>query len=158
MAAALWGNVRIMSNERILKELEAIRSRIEGVRGSQEGFAQAQDQTERDLAALHTEFDASRTVIDALRSPERSHVRPKLIPPTNDEEAAIAADPDTRKISDEEFAQMQQREWPAGGDNTQEITLRLDRDLIEVFGPRGEGWEMRINEALREWAASHEAW
>jgi hypothetical protein len=83
MAAALWGNVHVMSNERILKELEAIRSRIEGVRGSQEGFAQAQDQTERDLAALHTEFDASRTVIDALRSPERSHVRPKLIPPTN---------------------------------------------------------------------------
>jgi uncharacterized protein (DUF4415 family) len=27
-----------------------------------------------------------------------------------------------------------------------------------VFGPRGEGWEMRINEALREWVASHEAW
>jgi uncharacterized protein (DUF4415 family) len=53
---------------------------------------------------------------------------------------------------------MQQREWPAGGDNMQEITLRLDRDLIEVFGPRGEGWEMRINEALREWVASHEAW
>jgi uncharacterized protein (DUF4415 family) len=144
MAAALWGNVRVMSSERILKELEAIRSRIEGVRGSREGFARAQDQTERDLAAL--------------RSPERSHVRPKLIPPTNDEEAAIATDLDTRKISDEEFAQMQQREWPAGGDNMQEITLRLDRDLIEVFRPRGEGWEMRINEALREWAASHEAW
>jgi uncharacterized protein (DUF4415 family) len=151
-----------MSNERILKELEAIRSQIEGVRRSQETFAQAQDQTDRDLAALRTEFDALRTLIDTLRSPERSHVRPKLIPSTNDEEAAIqagiVADPDIRKISDEEFAQMRQREWPAGGENTVEITLRLDRDLIEVFRVRGEGWEMRINEALREWVASHEAW
>jgi uncharacterized protein (DUF4415 family) len=162
MAAALCGNIRAMTTEHVLKELEAIRSEIRGILKPQQLFAQGQTQLARNLTALRTDLDALRAEVDALRSPERSHTRPKLIPPTDEEKAAIqagiAADPDTGEVSDEEFASMRPREWPAGGNTTEEITLHLDRDLIEVFRSRGEGWEIRISEALREWVNSHEAW
>lgn len=31
----------------------------------------------------------------------------------------------------------------------QQVTLRLDRDVVERFRATGEGWQRRINEALR---------
>jgi uncharacterized protein (DUF4415 family) len=35
-------------------------------------------------------------------------------------------------------------------DAKQQITLRLDRDIIERFRATGPGWQSRINEALRK--------
>jgi uncharacterized protein (DUF4415 family) len=35
-------------------------------------------------------------------------------------------------------------------DAKQQITLRLDRDVIEKFRAKGPGWQSRINEALRK--------
>jgi uncharacterized protein (DUF4415 family) len=32
----------------------------------------------------------------------------------------------------------------------QQVTLRLDRDVIERFRATGEGWQSRINEVLRK--------
>jgi uncharacterized protein (DUF4415 family) len=32
----------------------------------------------------------------------------------------------------------------------QQVTLRLDRDVIERFRATGEGWQSRINDALRK--------
>lgn len=32
----------------------------------------------------------------------------------------------------------------------QQITLRLDKDIIDRFRATGEGWQSRINEALRK--------
>jgi uncharacterized protein (DUF4415 family) len=32
----------------------------------------------------------------------------------------------------------------------QQVTLRLDRDVVERFRATGEGWQSRINEALRK--------
>ncbi|HEX4197665.1 MAG TPA: BrnA antitoxin family protein [Caulobacteraceae bacterium] len=32
----------------------------------------------------------------------------------------------------------------------QQVTLRLDRDVLERFRAGGEGWQSRINEALRQ--------
>jgi uncharacterized protein (DUF4415 family) len=32
----------------------------------------------------------------------------------------------------------------------QQVTLRLDRDVLERFRATGEGWQSRINEALRK--------
>jgi uncharacterized protein (DUF4415 family) len=34
-------------------------------------------------------------------------------------------------------------------DAKQQITLRLDRDVIERFRATGPGWQARINEALK---------
>lgn len=38
---------------------------------------------------------------------------------------------------------------PAGS-NKQLVSLRIDRDVIELFRSGGPGWQSRINEALRK--------
>lgn len=42
---------------------------------------------------------------------------------------------------------------PAGttkADKKQQITLRIDRDIIEKFRASGPGWQARINDVLRK--------
>lgn len=34
--------------------------------------------------------------------------------------------------------------------NKEQVTLRLDRDVLERFRATGAGWQSRINEALRQ--------
>lgn len=38
---------------------------------------------------------------------------------------------------------------PQKAPTKQQVTLRLDRDVLERFRATGEGWQSRINEALR---------
>ena len=38
---------------------------------------------------------------------------------------------------------------PQKAPTKQQVTLRLDRDVVERFRATGEGWQRRINEALR---------
>lgn len=35
------------------------------------------------------------------------------------------------------------------GSNKEQVSLRLDRDVLERFRASGPGWQTRINEALR---------
>lgn len=35
------------------------------------------------------------------------------------------------------------------------ITIRLSREVIEQFRESGEGWQTRVDTALREWLKSH---
>jgi uncharacterized protein (DUF4415 family) len=39
---------------------------------------------------------------------------------------------------------------PQKAPTKQQVTLRLDRDVVERFRATGEGWQSRINEALRK--------
>jgi uncharacterized protein (DUF4415 family) len=34
-------------------------------------------------------------------------------------------------------------------------TIRLSPDVVEFFKSDGEGWQSRINDALRQWVAEH---
>lgn len=86
--------------------------------------------------------------------------KPKLHVPTPEEDAAIQrgidSDPDTFVPSDARFAQMRRR----GGRPKLEqpkvaLTVRYDADIIEQFRATGEGWQTRMNNALREWLATH---
>ncbi|WXK22086.1 BrnA antitoxin family protein [Mycetohabitans endofungorum] len=43
---------------------------------------------------------------------------------------------------------------PAGS-KKQQMNLRIDLDVIEAYKAQGEGWQTRMNEALRDWAKSH---
>lgn len=43
---------------------------------------------------------------------------------------------------------------PAGAKKAQ-MNLRIDLDVIEAYKAQGEGWQTRMNQALREWAQSH---
>jgi uncharacterized protein (DUF4415 family) len=86
----------------------------------------------------------------------------KLIRNTPEEEAAIARgianDPDTFVPTDEEFAQMKRRGGrPKLANPKVAVTVRYDADIVERFKASGEGWQTRMNNALREWLSTHHA-
>lgn len=87
---------------------------------------------------------------------------------TDEEEAEIqkliAADPDDSDITDEEMVQAKPfaealpelmesirraRGRPKIEKPLQQISLRLDPDVIAKFKATGKGWQARINDALR---------
>lgn len=89
-------------------------------------------------------------------------LKPGTILPTPEEDAAITKaamhDPDARPFSDEEWAKVKPvrgRGRPAGSGNKVATNIRLDRDLVEAFKGTGEGWQTRVNDALRDWAKKH---
>jgi uncharacterized protein (DUF4415 family) len=56
-------------------------------------------------------------------------------------------------IGDKVIREARPRGRPAGSVaavTKQQVTLRLDRDIVEIFKAAGAGWQTRINEALRE--------
>lgn len=86
--------------------------------------------------------------------------KPKLHLPTPEEDAAIErginADPDTFVPSDEQFAHMKRRSGRPKLEHPKvALTVRYDADIIERFRATGEGWQTRMNNALREWLNTH---
>jgi uncharacterized protein (DUF4415 family) len=80
-----------------------------------------------------------------------------LILPTPEEDARITAaamtDPDNLPLTDAELKQFKRgRGRPPGSGKKEQITLRLDTEILEQFKATGDGWQTRINEALRDWA------
>jgi uncharacterized protein (DUF4415 family) len=88
--------------------------------------------------------------------------KPKLYMPTEEEDAeinrGIAADPDTFVPSDEQFASMKRRGGRPKSDVTKVLlSVRYDADIVEAFKAGGDGWQTRMNGALREWLQTHKA-
>lgn len=83
----------------------------------------------------------------------------KLIMPTPAEDAAInagiAADPDTFEVGEAEFKQLKRMGRPRKASPKVPLTVRYDADIIEAFKAGGEGWQTRMNDALREWLQTH---
>ena len=89
-------------------------------------------------------------------------LKPGTVLPTPEEDAAIIKaamqDPDATPFSDEEWAKVKPvrgRGRPAGSGNKVATNIRLDSDLIDAFKETGEGWQTRMNDALRDWAKTH---
>ena len=87
---------------------------------------------------------------------------PKLkagtIIPTPEEDAAITAaamsDPDAVPFSDAEWEQVKplvRRGRPLGSGSKTQVTLRLDVEVVQKFRASGDGWQTRINDALKSW-------
>jgi uncharacterized protein (DUF4415 family) len=83
--------------------------------------------------------------------------RTKLRPDTPDEENPewTAADFARAKPLDHfpELAKLVRgrgQRGPQKSPTKQQVTLRLDRDVIERFRATGPGWQGRVNEALRK--------
>ncbi|NQE50685.1 hypothetical protein RB25_06140 [Herbaspirillum rubrisubalbicans] len=83
--------------------------------------------------------------------------------PTAAEDAAITSaalnDPDAQPLSPSQLAAMRPargRGRPAGSGCKVQVTMRFDQDIVEAFKRGGDGWQSRMNGALREWLAQHE--
>jgi len=84
----------------------------------------------------------------------------KLIIPTLEEDAQITAaaltDLDNLPLTDAELSQFKRgRGRPLGSGKKEQVTLRLDAQILEQFRATGSGWQTRINDALMDWAKHH---
>lgn len=84
----------------------------------------------------------------------------KLIRPTDSEDvqisAAALADQDNLPLTDAELNQFRRgRGRPQGSGKKEQVTLRLDVEILEQFRATGNGWQTRINDALKDWAKRH---
>jgi uncharacterized protein (DUF4415 family) len=84
----------------------------------------------------------------------------KLIRPTDTENKQITTaaltDPDNPPLTNEELQQFRRtRGRPQGSGKKEQVTLRLDADILEQFRATGNGWQTRINDALRDWVKQH---
>jgi uncharacterized protein (DUF4415 family) len=84
----------------------------------------------------------------------------KLIRPTVNEDVQITAaaltDPDNPPLTNEELRQFKRTPGrPQGSGKKEQVTIRLDADILEQFRATGSGWQTRINDALRDWIKQH---
>lgn len=69
-------------------------------------------------------------------------------------------DENDRPLSKDELkagiqAYRRQRGRPVGS-SKESTTIRFDRDILSAFRSGGAGWQTRMNEALKEWLATHQ--
>jgi uncharacterized protein (DUF4415 family) len=87
-------------------------------------------------------------------------MKKKLIRPTDLEDAQITAaalsDPDNLPLTDAELSRFKRgRGRPLGSGKKEQVTLRLDAEILEQFKATGNGWQTRINDALLDWTKHH---
>ena len=72
--------------------------------------------------------------------------------------AAAMSDPDALPFTNAEWALVKplvRRGRPLGSGTKTQVTLRLDLEVVEKFRASGDGWQTRINDALKSWVQSH---
>lgn len=73
-------------------------------------------------------------------------------------DAGIAADPDTYELSDAQFKQLRPaRGRPKSPDPKELISIRLSSEVLAAFRASGDGWQTRIDEALKTYLKEHKA-
>ena len=82
--------------------------------------------------------------------------------PTPEEDAIVTAaanaDPDAVPLTDAEWETVKplvRRGRPLGSGTKAQVTLRLDVEVLEKFKASGDGWQTRINDALKSWVQTH---
>jgi uncharacterized protein (DUF4415 family) len=100
--------------------------------------------------------------------------------PSDEEDAAInagiAADPDNPELGEEWFKQARPAQevlppevheglvalkrrpgqrGPQKAPRKLAVTVRYDAEVVEAFRAGGEGWQTRMNDALRDWLRTH---
>ena len=82
--------------------------------------------------------------------------------PTPKENAAITlaalSDPDNVPLTDAEWGAAKpfiRRGRPPAPVTKERITIRLSRDVVNQFRASGEGWQTRVDAALKDWLKDH---
>lgn len=85
-----------------------------------------------------------------------------LIRPTAKEDAAITAaalsDADAIPLTDAEWAAVKplvRRGRPVAAVTKERITIRLSHDVVAQFRASGDGWQTRVDAALKDWLKTH---
>jgi uncharacterized protein (DUF4415 family) len=81
--------------------------------------------------------------------------RPKLTPPTPQEDTALTAaalsDPDSPPLTDKQLAQLRpMRGRPRLVRPKVALTMRVDAEVMEALKSSGAGWQTRVNSLLRD--------
>ncbi|MFZ1989345.1 MAG: BrnA antitoxin family protein [Alphaproteobacteria bacterium] len=91
-----------------------------------------------------------KTKIDwAARFPEPTEEEDKKLV------TAALSDPDNPPLTDEDFKRMRParrpgQRGPQKAPTKEPVNLRLDKDVLDYFRAAGEGWQTRINDALKK--------
>jgi uncharacterized protein (DUF4415 family) len=108
--------------------------------------------------------------IARLRTQAREKARRLIDAATGEDDAALIAaaeaDPDNPPLTDDQLERMRpaylvrpqlvarqlrrERGRPKSAVTKLQVTLRIDRDVLDKFRSTGEGWQRRINDVLRK--------
>ena len=89
-------------------------------------------------------------------------LKPGTIIPTREDDTAITkaalSDPDSIPYTDEEWERARPSARigrPPSAVTKERITIRLSREVVEQFRASGEGWQTRVDAALKDWLKTH---
>jgi uncharacterized protein (DUF4415 family) len=86
-------------------------------------------------------------------------MKKKIIRPSAKEDIAITraalSDPDSPPLTDKEWNEIKHRAIrgrgrPLGSGTKEQITLRIDKETLDFYKSKGEGWQTFINQILGE--------
>lgn len=79
--------------------------------------------------------------------------------PSDEEETkineGIAYDRDTHELSEQESRRLRPLGRPKAEVTKERITIRLSPEVVETFRAAGEGWQSRMDKALRDYLKTH---
>ena len=89
-------------------------------------------------------------------------LKPNTVLVTNLEEEkiqkGIRADPDAQPLTDAEWKKVKpfvRLGRPKAEVTKERITIRLSRDVVSTFRATGDGWQTRMDAALKQYIAEH---
>ena len=91
--------------------------------------------------------------------------RPAIVMPTPKEDRAITAaaktDPDAKPLSSKQLKSMVPMQALRGRPKSENkkllVSVRYSPEVVTYFKSTGEGWQSRMDEALREYVEQHRA-